>query len=132
MAERALFIGFGTPVRGREERAVEVFNEFVEMLGRMQSDGRIASMEVSLLDPHGGDLGGFFMVGGSDAQCAALPDDEEFRRAMIDASLIVENLGVVPAVTGDGVGREMAMYAEAVTKVGIGAHALAGSAHNGG
>ena len=34
MAERSLFIGFGTPVRGREARAVEVFNEFMGMLGR--------------------------------------------------------------------------------------------------
>jgi hypothetical protein len=132
MAERALFIGFGAPVRGREERAVEVFNEFVEMCGRMQSDGRIASMEVSLLDPHGGDLGGFFMVGGSPEQCAALTNDEEFRRACMDASLIVENFGVVQAVTGEAVGREMGMYMEAIKKVGIGAHALAGSAHNGG
>ncbi len=130
MADRAVFIGFGVPVRGREERAVEIFNAFVEMLGRMRSDGRIDGMDVSLLDPHGGDLGGFFMVYGSEAQCAALPNDEEFRRAMIDASLIVENLGVVAAVTGDGVGREMAMYSEAVTRVGHGAHALAG-AHNG-
>jgi hypothetical protein len=132
MADRALFIGFGAPVRGREERAVDVFNEFVEMFGRMRSDGRIASMEVALLDPHGGDLGGFFMVGGSAEQCAALTNDEEFRRATIDASLIVENFGVVPAVTGDGVGREMSMYMEAIAKVGIGAHALAGSTHNGG
>jgi hypothetical protein len=131
MADRALFVGFGAPVRGREERAVEVFNEFVGMCGRMQSDGRIEHMDVALLDPHGGDLGGFFMIHGSEAQCAALPNDEEFRRAMTDASLIVENLGVVPAVTGEGVGREMAMYAEAISKVGIGAHALAGT-HNGG
>jgi hypothetical protein len=131
MADRALFVGFGAPVRGREERAIEVFNEFVEMFGRMQSDGRIAGIDVALLDPHGGDLGGFFMVHGSEAQCAALPSDEEFRRASIDARLIVENFGVVPAVTGEGVGREMAMYGEAVAKVGIGAHALAGT-HNGG
>jgi hypothetical protein len=131
MADRALFIGFGIPVRGREERAVEVFNEFVQMFGRMQSDGRIEGMDVSLLDPHGGELGGFFMVQGSEAQCAALPNDEEFRRAMLDATLIVENFGVVPAVTGEAVGPEMAMYSEAVKKVGIGGHALAG-AHNGG
>jgi hypothetical protein len=57
--------------------------------------------------------------------------DEEFRRASIDASLIVENFGVVPAVTGEAVGNEMAMYSAAVQKVGQGAHALAG-AHNGG
>jgi hypothetical protein len=131
MAERALFIGFGPPVRGREERAIQVFNEFVEMFGRMQSDGRIEGMDVSLLDPHGGDLGGFFMVHGSEAQCAALPSDDEFRRAVIDATLIVDNFGVVPAVTGEAVGREMGIYGDAVKKVGHGGHALAG-AHNGG
>ena len=38
----------------------------------------------------------------------------------------------MPAVTGDAVGREIVMYVEAVKKVGIGAHALAGTAHNGG
>jgi hypothetical protein len=131
MTDRALFVGFGAPVRGREERAIEVFGEVVGMFGRMQSDGRIAGMDVTLLRPHGGDLGGFFLVHGSEDQCAALADDEEFRRATIDAALIVENFGVVPAVTGEGVGREMAMYSEAVAKVGIGGHALAG-AHNGG
>jgi len=131
MADRALFVGFGEPVRGREERAIEVFNDFVGMFGRMQSDGRIEGMDVCLLDPHGGDLGGFFMVHGTEAQCAQLANDEEFRRASVDASLIVENFGVIPARTGEAVGVEMGMYVEAVSKVGHGAHALAG-AHNGG
>jgi len=131
MTDRALFVGFGAPVRGREERAVEVFGEFVDMFGRMQADGRIEAMDVTLLDPHGGELGGFFMVHGSAEQCGALGNDEEFRRACIDATLIVDHFGVVPAATGEGVGQEMAMYNEAVRKVGIGGHALAG-AHNGG
>jgi hypothetical protein len=132
MADRALFIGFGAPVRGREERAVEVFDEFVQMFGRMQSDGRIVSVNVSLLDPHGGDLAGFFMVGGSAEQCAALMNDEEFRRASIDANLIVEHYGVVPAVTGDAVGTEMAMYSEALAKLSGSSPSVAASAHNGG
>ena len=132
MTDRALFVGFGVPVRGREERAVEVFGEFVQMFQRMQSDGRIESMDVTLLDAHGGDLGGFFMVHGTDQQCAALTNDEEFRRAAIDAGLVVDNFGVVPASTGERVTREMGMYTEAVAKVGIGGHALAGAAHNGG
>ena len=131
MADRALFVGFGQPVRGREERAVDVFGEFVGMFGRMQSEGRIEGMDVTLLAPHGGELGGFFMVHGSEEQCSALQLDEEFRRASIDAGLIVENFGVVPAITGEGVGREMAWYGDAVKKVGVGGHALAG-AHNGG
>jgi hypothetical protein len=131
MADRALFIGWGEPVRGREERAVEVFNEFVDMMGNLQSAGRIEGMDVALLDPHGGELGGFFMVRGSSEQCAALADDEEFRRAVIDATLIVEHFGVVPASTGEGVAREMAMYTEAIRKVGHGAHALAGATAGG-
>ena len=127
MPDRAVFIGFGQPVRGREERAVDVFNDFVGMFGRMAADGRIADMDVTLLDPHGGDLGGFFMVHGSAEQCSALMMDEEFRRACTDANLIVDNFGVVPAATGQAVGEEMAMYIEAVQKVGVGGHALAGA-----
>ena len=126
MPDRAVFVGFGQPVRGREERAVDVFNDFVGMFGRMAADGRIADMDVTLLDPHGGDLGGFFMVHGSAEQCSALMMDEEFRRACTDANLIVDNFGVVPAATGQAVGDEMAMYIEAVRKVGVGGHALAG------
>jgi hypothetical protein len=117
MAERSLFIGFGTPVRGREARAIEVFNEFVQMFGKMAGDGRIEGVEVTLLDPHGGDLGGFFLVQGTAAQCAAVPNDPEFRAAMIDAGLIVDNLGVVPALTGEAVGPEMGNYAAAVAKL---------------
>lgn len=126
MTDRAVFIGFGQPVRGREERAVEVFNEFVGLFGRMQDDGRIEGMDVCLLDPHGGELGGFFMVHGSAEQCSALAMDEELRRAMVDASLIVDDLGMVGASTGAGVGTEMARYTEALAKVGVGGHALAG------
>jgi hypothetical protein len=127
MPDRAVFVGFGQPVRGREERAVEVFNEFVGMCGRMAGDGRIEDMDVTLLDPHGGDLGGFFMLHGSEAQCSALLMDEEFRRACIDANLIVDNFGVVPAATGQAVADEMTMYTDALQKVGVGGHALAGA-----
>ena len=126
MPDRAVFVGFGQPVRGREERAVDVFNDFVGMFGRMAADGRIADMDVTLLDPHGGDLGGFFMAHGSAEQCSALMMDEEFRRACIDANLIVDDFGVVPAATGAAVAQEMTMYAEALQKVGVGGHALAG------
>jgi len=126
-----MFVGFGQPVRGREERAVEVFGEFVGLFGRMQADGKIEDMQVTLLDPHGGELGGFFLVHGSAEQCSALSMDEEFRSACIDASLIVDHFGVVPAASGAAVGEEMEQYTAAVRKVGIGGHALAG-AHNGG
>jgi hypothetical protein len=117
MAERSLFVGFGTPVRGREARAIEVFNDFVAMYGRMAGDGRIEGVELTLLDPHGGDLGGFFLVQGTAVQCAALQNDPEFRRAIIDANLAVDGIGVVLGLTGEAVGPEMANYAQGVGNV---------------
>jgi hypothetical protein len=48
----------------------------------------------------------------------ASPTDPEFRKAIIDGSFIVDNIGVVPALTGEAVGPEMADYAAALGKVG--------------
>ena len=55
MADSGLFIGWGEVVRGREERALEVFNETIAYYGQLQADGRIESFEPCLLEPHGGD-----------------------------------------------------------------------------
>ena len=59
MADSGLFIGFGLPVRGRERQAIRVFNEVFEYYSRLQEQGEIESFEPVLLEPHGGDLGGF-------------------------------------------------------------------------
>ena len=117
MADRALFIGWGQTVRGREERALEVFNETVGMYGRMQQDGRIEKFDVCLLEPHGGGLGGYIALHGSEQQLADVRTDAEFQRSMIDANMIVEELGLVMGWVNEGVAQQMAMYQEAIAKV---------------
>jgi hypothetical protein len=116
MADRMVFIGWGSPVHGREERGLEVFNEAVGLYGRMQQDGRIESFDVVLLDPNGG-LDGYMELRGSNAQLDAVRQDEDFRRLLIDASLIVENLRVVDGVCNEGIARNMGMYQEAIAQV---------------
>jgi hypothetical protein len=110
MADAGLFIGWGQVVRGREKRAVEVFNESVAYWGGLQSEGKIEDFEVVLLSPHGGDLGGFALLRGSSEQTAALRSDDEFGRRIARADLIVENQGVVDAVLGEGIGNTMSIY----------------------
>jgi hypothetical protein len=83
----------------------------------MQSDGRIENFEVCLLEPHGGELGGFALLRGSEAQMDAVHRDEDFERAMTKASLIVDDLGVVPAALGEGLGRAMSIYQEQIAVV---------------
>lgn len=116
MADRVLFIGWGTPVRGREERALEVFNESLGLYGRMQQEGRIESFDVTLLGANSV-LNGYIELKGDVAQIQALLEDEEFQRTTADASLIVEDLNVMPGYTNAGVGPQMAMFAEAIAKV---------------
>ena len=113
----ALFVSWGEVVRGREAKALEVFNESVAMYGKMQGDGRIESMDVVLLAPHAGSLDGFFLVHGSDAQIDALRLDDEFNRSIADASLIVDDMRVVEASTGEDVARQMGIYTDAIAKV---------------
>jgi len=108
-------------VRGREKRAVKVFNESVEYWGQLQSDGRIEDFEVVLLTPHGGDLQGFALLRGSEEQIRSLSADEEFQRRVQRADLIVESQGVVNAVIGEGIARGMAQYEAEVDDLPMGA-----------
>jgi hypothetical protein len=116
MADRLLFISWGTPVRGREERALEVFNEAVGLYGRMQQQRRIESFSVVLLDPNG-DLEGYIELEGTAAQLAEVRDDDEFRRILVDAALVVESLRLIDGFCNDGVARELGLFQEAVTRV---------------
>jgi len=117
MAEAGLFIGWGAPVRGREAKGLEVFNEAVGYWGRLEQEGRIESSEVVILFPHGGDLAGFSLLRGSHAQLNELGGDEEFLRITARAGLVVEGLGVVRASLGEGLGKQIGIYQEAVTEV---------------
>jgi hypothetical protein len=112
VADAGIFIGWSDAVRGREDRALDVFNETIELFGQMQSDGRIESFEVCLLEPHGGDLGGFMLLRGSEEQIDAVHRSDDFQRVMTKASLVVDRLGSVPAYIGEGLGRAMAIYQE--------------------
>jgi hypothetical protein len=117
MADAGLFVGWGQVVRGREDRALAVFNETIELYGQMQSDGRIESFEVCLLQPHGGELGGFELIRGSEEQIDALRRSEDFERINTKASLIVDDLGIVDMLIGEGLGRAMAIYQEEIAVV---------------
>jgi hypothetical protein len=117
MADRVLFIGWGESIPGREERGLEVFNEAVGILGRMQQEGRIEKFDVVLLNPSGGELDGCITVQGTAEQIVGLREDEEFLRNTFEASTIVRGLRHVDGYTNEGVARMMAMYQESIAKV---------------
>jgi hypothetical protein len=109
-------MSWGTPVRGCEARALEVFNELLGLLGRMQQDGRIEGFDVVLLTPNG-DLNGYVTMKGSVAQISALRDDEELMRVTIEGDLVVDGLRYVDGYTNEGVARQLEMYQDAISRV---------------
>jgi hypothetical protein len=116
MADRVLFIGWGTPVRGAEERGLEVFNDVLGILGRRQQDGQIESFDVCLLTPNT-DLNGYITVRGSAEQIAALRASEEFLRNSVDAGLIVDDFRQIEGYTNEGVAEIMGLYQEGIAKI---------------
>jgi hypothetical protein len=117
MVNNALFIGWGAPVLGREQLASKVFGEWVEMLGTLQTKGTIKSMTPVFLAPRGGELSGFFLLTGDPKTLAELSQSEQFRKGVIRAELVVQNVGVVSALTGDEVGKQMQLWLSQVNEL---------------
>jgi hypothetical protein len=116
MADRVLFISWGQTVRGAEERAIEVFNDALGILGRAQQDGRIERFDVVLLGPNT-ELDGFIEVFGTTEQLIALQASDEFEHNTLDAQLCVDGISHVMGYCNDGVARMMGMYQEAIAKI---------------
>jgi hypothetical protein len=117
MADAGLFIGWGAPVRGREAKGLEVFNESLAYYGSLQQDGVIEGFETAILEPHGGDLAGFVLIRGSEEKLAHLRVNDEFVRLTTRADLIVEGLGVIGAALGEGLEEAITTYQEAVSEL---------------
>lgn len=116
MADHVLFVSWGTPVRGREERALEVFEEALGILGRKQQEGRLESFDVQLLTPNG-ELNGYITCRGTAEQIDALRADEEFQRNTIDAQMCVEGIRHIEGFCDAAIAGRMQMFREALGKV---------------
>ncbi len=117
MTDAALFIGWGASAAGRERRSVELFAHSMRYLSRLVEQGRVASFEPFFLEPHGGDLEGFFIVRGNQEQLNEIRAEDEFQRLAVRAQVLVSNFGVVGAVTGERLNKHMAWFAEAAREI---------------
>src|SRR6266536_1936597 len=100
VADFGLFVGWSEPARGRERKAVEVFNEAVGLYTQLQERGEIESWDAVFLEPHGGDLGGFFLLRGDRDKLSRVRTSDEFTRLTMRAALVVDGFGIVGAEMG--------------------------------
>jgi hypothetical protein len=114
MSEAGLFIRWGEPARGREARAVEVFNESVQYFALLQQEGKIEGFDRAVFMPHGPDNGGFFLLRGSAQQIDSIRREQGFLRLLNRARLRCEDVGVVDTFLDEGVAQIMSLYQEEV------------------
>ncbi len=105
MANAALFIGWGNAVRGRENKALAVFNEGVQYWAGLQQSGQIESFEPVALEPHGGDLSGFVLIRGDRDRLNQLRYTPEWLRLNDRAAAVIDGLGIVTAYIGEDLQR---------------------------
>lgn len=117
MSEASLFIGWGTPARGREKAALEVFDESVQYWGRLQQEGQIERFDVAILTPHGG-LGGFAVLHGTAQQIDAVRRSDEFRHFINSANLRVDGLELCDAWVEEGLAEMLAQYRKELENLG--------------
>lgn len=118
MAGEALFLGWGPVVRGRELKALEVFQETLTYYGALQQDGRIDSFEPVLIAPHGGELAGFILLRGSRASLDEIRSSDEFRRLVARAASVADDLGVIDAYTGEALAQQMTLFRSVSEELG--------------
>ena len=95
MSSNVVFFGWDRSIPGREQLSAEHFQEFVQYLGGLQQAGTIQSFEPVLLDSHGGDLNGFFLIRGESANLDALLSSEEWQTHVTRGALHLAGMGVV-------------------------------------
>lgn len=114
MADAALFVGFGVPARARERQAIALLKQLASYCEGLRDRGEIDGFEPVLLDAHGGDLSGFFLLRADGERLDRLRRDEDFRRIAARAGLVVEGFGVVGAHMGEAVGEQLEVYGRQV------------------
>ncbi len=110
MAGEELFIGWGPVVRGRELKALQVFQETIEFHGKLQQDGKIDSFDAHLIAPHGGDLAGFILLHGERSKLDAVRSSEDFERLIARAGAVVDQVGVLNGYSGEALGQAMGTF----------------------
>ena len=110
MDRNAIFFAWNRSIPGREQISGQHFNEFVDYLKGQAQSGAIQGFDVCFLDPHGGDMNGFFLIRGDAAKLDAFTSTQEWTEHTTRASLHLQGFGAVRGITGDAVAKRMELW----------------------
>ena len=114
--DAALVTTWGSTVRGREAKSLEVFTEFLTFLGKRAADGKCSPPEAFFASDGSN---GMTIVRGRTDSLAEITESEEYEKLLAKGQMIVEDLKVHWYLTGDDeLERGMRIFAEAGGELG--------------
>ena len=100
MASAVLVILHGRAVPGREQAALQLYNQALETFAGWKEKGFVESIEAVQLEPRGDNLDGFVLLHGDREGLNALRYSEEFMHWNNQARLILVDYCVVAGFVG--------------------------------
>jgi hypothetical protein len=113
MAQGAIVIRWGTPVRGREQAALEVFVEAAAYYDDLEKNHRITSHHPYISADRNG---GMWLICGDTMQLAQLREEDDYTRLQLKAQLIAEDYSSELCAGGsvDDLAEPMGMFGEMI------------------
>lgn len=119
MAEAGFWVAWGLPTQGRERNALDLLNDSRGFLGRLAQDRVIERFDIVILKPQTTELGGFFLIQGTQEQIDALRHDADFQVWVNRVQLVADRVGIVDAWVDEGITEAADLYAEALRQAGL-------------
>jgi hypothetical protein len=119
MAETGFWVAWGLPTQGREKQALDLLTESRGYLERLARDGQIERFDIVILRPQTTELGGFFLIQGTQEQIDALRHNGDFEVWVNRVQLVADRVGIVDAWVGEGITEASDLYEQALRKAGL-------------
>lgn len=116
MSTNVIVYGWKQSIPGRESLSGQHFQEFLQYLQRQKEQGAIESYEPVLLEPHSGDLHGFFLIKGEPSKLASLTGSSEWVQHQVRAMLHMTGMTLMRGVAGPAVAERMGMWMNAIPR----------------
>jgi len=110
MSDAGLLIGWNRVAPGRDAMAIELWGEILAYLMKLHSEGQVEKLEPVLLGAYGGQLNGFVLVRGTQAQLDRLRNSDDFLVFNVRANKALEGFTVVRAHYGEEAAKIMRLY----------------------
>ena len=114
MGDRIILLGWDRPAVGREQDAMKLWRKTLEYYGKLQADGKIESFEPVILDAHGGDLNGFFLIRGDEEKLQEIRRDDHYINFMVEGRYCLEGLSAISGNIGNGAADYVARWSRLI------------------